>query len=38
MESTDDYIFSMEWEMEIIKEYQDFCISENQMSSFFLVI
>jgi hypothetical protein len=32
-ESAEDYIFSMEREMKIIKEYQDFCISENQMSS-----
>jgi hypothetical protein len=31
-ESAEDYILSMEREMKIIKEYQDFCISENQMS------
>jgi hypothetical protein len=32
-ESAEDYFFSMDREMEIIKEYHDFCISENQMSS-----
>ena len=32
-ESAEDYIFSMERKMKIIKEYQDFCISLNQMSS-----
>jgi hypothetical protein len=29
-ESAEDYIFSMEREMKIIKEDRDFCISENQ--------
>jgi hypothetical protein len=32
-ESAEDYIFFMEREMKIVKEYQDFFISENQMSS-----